>query len=68
MYAVNAKDGAMRWKHEPGDFESTLPYSVEVIYSVMHYVLRFHKRKFPRIELVLFKHFVNLMYESCSQN
>lgn len=57
VYGVNAKDGAMRWKHEPGDFESTLPYSVEVIYrvlriiSVWYTVLRYHKRKSLRIEL-----------------
>ena len=36
MYALHAKDGAMRWKHEPGDFESTLPYSVEVIYIYIY--------------------------------
>ena len=31
VHAINAKDGAMRWKHEPGDFESTLPYVLSVV-------------------------------------
>ncbi|XP_065913962.1 uncharacterized protein [Dysidea avara] len=44
VYAVHARDGAMRWKHEPGDFESTLPYSLEEVSSFQHYKLTTHRR------------------------
>ena len=44
VYAVHARDGAIRWKHEPGDFKSTLPYSVEVKHLVLYVSLHMHDR------------------------